>query len=1440
MKVKTQKYTFKAFALLFALLFTVLFIPVNEMAAWAKIAEEYTDYSYMTIGSEDEKVTTSVYTGATYTIANAYIGGKSSFKIGDESLTTGDAQLSAGVKLVRSDVTVTYGSSVGSEHGKVEVTKSEDGSSYGTFVAEREGAYTVTYSYAYEIDGKTYYNYYDMTVASYVSEVNINLEANQEDFFPSIIDLSLLKADKLNLPVPTVTDEDGEEIENLEIIIDDGDLADKSEVGAEDDINQLLVTVTGGPKGSTINKTEYLTMEEGKVVLSTAVFTADGFDTEFADYEITYSFYHNGQFVTSLPKEKTTVYKKYYENYSQANLTIKTDASMPTSVQPGVEQELPGVIVTTNSKVTPENSTVDVYYTLKVQYRAKAGDKPADLDKALYNTDAENPVIDEKGNLVDPTKFTPLQEGYYNFIYTATDIYDNPVSTSTFEYKWDNVKDTEKPSAIVYDASVVDKDGKATLEDASSKLKLNAYPNGVVIYAVGIKDNLATIETADLKREVLSSSSTNDEPLFVIEGYDAYNLVFNYKASSNETNNAYENFLDNNYLVRKDIANKELSVKNDAEMLSYFKDNHYLIVIDRGNAGEIQRYFADVFTAQSAEITDGESLIAWASEQTEKTLSSLGFAFIDTKETFGASSNNGGFNYSTYSIRYCAVDTADNENYHSYSITLTTSSDNEAPELSISTTFEDVYQPTEKVTFAKPTVSDNEDTSARMIVKTFYRLLDDEGDVVEVKDGEEVISNVDMDDIFDDLTTQQDNINDSTGITYAEMYKKYHFSTENTNDGYVDITDSEASEYTIDLAKSNGATRVQIFAYAYDDAGNVGVVGKEFDVANEIDKAVPKLKSVEVEDEKVYYTNVNIETPTVTVVDDLVSYMEYNIVASHIDEEGNRTSTETVFNATKSSSESEGEFIVNGGTFSPSFAGDYTISTALTDRANNTIVVFTHYEVNETINSNNFNVTYAFDGAEVELDEYYNAETGKFKGVNIPTPEVEIFIDNTVDYETYKENADSYTEKKPDYVVIGVDADGRATDYSVSNGLKNTFVPKTSDVGKQIEVTYTVNLRAYNPSYFSYNEGTKTDLDEFNKNYFTMASGDTTTKFKTIDENTLKLKFTDNNVYIAEKDSEGNITAYLSTDESKNNVAGSTLSSLDFNEIFGNLITVVSNSAEENGVKYIKVSDKTGPVIEESYYNYERTIDAKELKGEGYTLKIKGISASDASGINFNKSSITVKIERKEDGDTITDTTIYSDGDAELYNGTEKVIKDNCTITITYTVFDNNNNSTSSEGYVIKAGDVTAPEVKLDGISEEDFTKVPALTKLEDNLLKIDISKIKVTDDNTTPENITVEYELTLEGSTETIEAEYQTDDEIAYKVTEAGVYTFKVIASDEAGNFNDSVTFDFDFTVEDTSPTNVNQIIGTVLIVISVLVLAGVIIYFVVSKVKLDKELKK
>ncbi len=1430
MKVKTQKYTFKALALMLALLFTVLFIPVGELVAWAKIAEEYTDYSYMTIGTKNEKVSTTVYTGSTYTIANGYIGGETAWKIGDASKEGQNlSEEHGGVTLIKSAITVTYGSSSGTSEIKpasVEVTKTEDGTNYGTFVASKEGAYTVTYSYEYSIDGKTYYNYYDMTVTSSLSEVNVDLEANNKDFFPSIIDLSLFEKDEnnaitkdFNLPIPTITDENGDEVEDFEIIIDRNDI--EKPASDEQETNQLLVTIAGGPKGTEINGTQYLSIKEGKVVLDGAVFTSEGFDTEYSDYTITYSFYHNGQFITSLPKATTTVYKSYYENYSQSNLTIATSSSLTTSAQPGVEQELPGVTVTTNSKVNPANSEVDVYYTLKVQYKSVAGGTYKDLDKTLYNKDAKNPVIDENGNLIDVEYFTPLEEGYYTFIYTAEDIYGNKVSTSAGQYEWKNIKDTQAPTALVYDASVLDKGGKPTLEDASSKLKTHAYPNGVIVYAVGLDDNIATIETAELKRIVYA----NSEELFTIENYDAYNLVFNYKASNTESTDAHENFIKNNYLIRKDLAKEERTINNDADMLAYLKENNYLIVIDNGNASEIYRYFSSVFGENA---TDGESLVKWASAQTEETLAGLGFAYIDTDKTFGASSNNGGFNYSSYEIRYWASDVAENSNYISRSMTLTTQSDSEAPKLTISSSFQDTYLPETKVTFTKPTVSDNDDTSSRMIVKTLYRFLNGTEVVDVTNKDDEVISNIDIDEIFTDLNAQPDNRDETSGVEYTELYKAYNFKDK--NDGYVDITDSEASEYTIDLAKANGATKVQIFAYAYDDEGNVGVIGREFNIAAAIDEALPTFyeDSVEIPEDAVYEQYADIELPTITAYDDLVTYMNYRINISHIGTDGTRTTVSSPLNSTKKFNAGDYSFTVNGGTFTAPFAGDYSVATEIKDSANNTIVVFSHYNVANRMIVNDPVVKTTLESQTVELDDN--------PVISLPTPTVDYSIDNSLDYETYK--AGNYTDE-PQYVVLGVDADRNVTTnaYSVSNGLQNSFTPSKEDVGKSVGIYYDVELRVYATSEFTYNEGSYSEVQadrEFGSNYFTMKDGNAAIKIKTVDENTLKFKFTDNNVYYAEKAEDGTVTAYLSTDESKADVSDTTLSSLDLVSWFTNLRTFNLTS----DVYYITIQDTQGPVIKNYDYG-SQIISADQLSGEGYKLEIQGIEATDASGINLEKSSISVTTSYKSEGETHTSYDSL-EGD-ELLNGKTKTITRNGEITINYTVYDNNGNSSTKE-IVIKAGDVTDPRITIVNIDEEDYIKdTYSLSDFQDNLFKVDLTKLSFSDDSTDdPSRLTVSYSFSNDETTdEDIEAEYQTDEEIAYEITETGTYTFTVTVTDESGNFTPR-EFTFTVTDEEVDPTLTYQIIGTVLIVISVLVLAGVIIYFVVSKVKLDKELKK
>ena len=125
-------------------------------------------------------------------------------------------------------------------------------------------------------------------------------------------------------------------------------------------------------------------------------------------------------------------------------------------------------------------------------------------------------------------------------------------------------------------------------------------------------------------------------------------------------------------------------------------------------------------------------------------------------------------------------------------------------------------------------------------------------------------------------------------------------------------------------------------------------------------------------------------------------------------------------------------------------------------------------------------------------------------------------------------------------------------------------------------------------------------------------------------------------------------------------------------------------------------------------------------------------------------------------------------------------------------------------------------------------------------MFTVDLTQLTFTDDKTADADLTVTYEFVNDDtSDEPIEAEVENENQVAYKITEVGNYTFTVTVTDEAGNAA-TREFSFEVTEETYDATITYRVIGTVLIVISVLLLAGVIIYFIVSKVKLDKELKK
>lgn len=580
--------------------------------------------------------------------------------------------------------------------------------------------------------------------------------------------------------------------------------------------------------------------------------------------------------------------------------------------------------------------------------------------------------------------------------------------------------------------------------------------------------------------------------------------------------------------------------------------------------------------------------------------------------------------------------------------------------------------------------------------------------------------------------------------------------------GYGTFVASKQGSYTITYSYEYTIDDKTYYNY-YDMTVTSSLSEINVNLEDNTDNYPPQFRSIDINNEtlqEVYEQYADIELPTIIVTDDLVNYMNYKINVYHISKDGARTKISSPLNSSSSFSVSDFSYTVYGGTFTAPFAGDYSVATEIRDSANNTIVVFSHYSVAKKMIVQEPVVNSTLESQTVELDDN--------PVIEIPVPTVEYSIDNSLDYESYF--AGNY-DTEPDYVVLGVDADGNATDYIVSNNLQNSYIPTREDVGRMIDIYYNVTLRVYAPSEFTYHEGTYEEFlndNEFGTNYFTLRDGDSTVKIKTVDENSYNIKYANNNVYQVTRDEDGVVTVALrtGTDETPYNTIDTDIGITD---LFANLITFNLTS----DIYYITVQDTIGPVIRN--YNYVNAISADQLSGEGYTLNIQGIEATDASGINLDRSSVSVTTTYKSEGQTHTS---YDSLEAdELLYGKEKTITRSGTITISYTVYDNNGNSTTKD-YVIKAGDVVLPTLTFDADFLKDSYKY-------DEALVINPTTIHFSDDSTPSENIKLNISLVKDSVEDTEIAYTMVDGSYLFpKFTEIGTYTLTISVTDSVGNF--------------------------------------------------------
>ncbi|MDD2476449.1 MAG: hypothetical protein PHI32_11105 [Dysgonamonadaceae bacterium] len=271
----------------------------------------------------------------------------------------------------------------------------------------------------------------------------------------------------------------------------------------------------------------------------------------------------------------------------------------------------------------------------------------------------------------------------------------------------------------------------------------------------------------------------------------------------------------------------------------------------------------------------------------------------------------------------------------------------------------------------------------------------------------------------------------------------------------------------------------------------------------------------------------------------------------------------------------------------------------------------------------------------------------------------------------------------------------------------------------------------------------------------------------------------------------------------------------------------------------IDVVDTIGPVFQD----FERI--------ESYFADLNATGVDSGTVINLIEEgllpeSVSSDVDMKNSFITISS---QSTSPIPIYlNDTEKLesctFNRNDTFALTYTLVDKTGNKTE-KSVTLDVGDVKPPILDIDDDLLKDEYKIG-------DVISIDLSKISA-DDEVDGEILIYDEEtgqysikdgatmkVVIRNTTTGEELENELDEEdlkFQFKIATAGEYTVSIQISDTSDKV--AINDDFAFTVAEDSNKGMTaeEILGTVLVIVSLVLLGGVIVYFIVSKKKLDKK---
>jgi len=611
-----------------------------------------------------------------------------------------------------------------------------------------------------------------------------------------------------------------------------------------------------------------------------------------------------------------------------------------------------------------------------------------------------------------------------------------------------------------------------------------------------------------------------------------------------------------------------------------------------------------------------------------------------------------------------------------------------------------------------------------------------------------------------------------------------------TSDGWYKLV-AENSQFTISLDEvPTTAGGVEICLYAIDDDGNIGYWLKRMTIVNTNDTAAPTLHGFESDLATAKNQNDRITLPTLYYSDDRVEFMTADVKVYHIRDGVKQLVPSDGKNYY--SNPDAGSFIVEAGSFVAERAGQYQVVVTAIDSANHSVTNFFNVTVNEKTRVEKpsiENISTSTKTIRVGADPEY-----------LPIPVVSIQSNDTFGYIGLDANDKSV---KDGYYIVKAES-------SASNNFKiinnKHFSATTQGVYK---LRYYVYLIQYN----------KASLKE---NTTGLSNGD--------------LYMKDGNLML-HADQEYYITVNLK----EGTLAVNTLRNGFGTEYKGTLTNVSLLPLEPSDVQIFDVQDTENPIVK---------VDLSGIKSSNNELNqeiiLPEIAADikNAEGIDESKSYVQISIERPSG--TTPLVTIYMDKWTDATNEYYKdgnvryTLSQNGTYTINYVVYDKNGKK-GELSKTIYNGDTVKPTIETTDALLNNKTDA---YKIGDKLsLLISKETLKLEDKGgATWEELLETLEVKLTNTTTSTEIKNNGDaaaHTYEFNLSSAGTYELILTVKDAAG-WKAEKKIEFTIGGTDTTPTVSYQTIGTILIVVSAVILAGVVVYFVVSKVKNDKKEKR